>query len=150
MSLEQWWELIFLLSQFFLLTIRMQWATFDQVEMVGQNPYGLDLLGFPQDVALVVPFNFACRVTEVSSSHCSISCISGLFSLLKCTLLRRWKDCRWVFWLFLCSCFFTAASLEHKLLLKQSTVSPFMCLQTSVLFTSLTKQHTDGKCHLRY
>lgn len=46
--------------------------------------------------------------------------------------------------------FFTSASLEHKLLLKQSTVSPFMCLQTSVLFTGLTKQHTDGKCHLRY
>ena len=38
------------------------------------------------------------------SSRLCISCTRGLFSLLKCTYLRRWKDCRWVFWLFLCLC----------------------------------------------
>ena len=72
-------------------------------------------------------------------------------SLLKCTHLRRRKDCRWVFWLsprlyvFL---FSAAASLERALWLQQfGPSSPLAWVWTSLFFLCFSyKVVNTGKC----
>lgn len=111
-----------------------------------------------------MPFTCAWQVTEVSSSRRYVSCTSWLFSLLKCTHLRRWKHHHWVFWLFLClRCFFVVVvlvfwgvfamvSLEHKLLLQQSTVSsPLAWIRTSLFILYFShKALYKSEVSLRY
>ena len=75
---------------------------------------------------------------SLSSRPC-FSCTRWLFSLLKCTYLRRWKDCRWVFWLFVCLCvpfsFFCCSFPGHALWMQQfSLSSPLARIGTSLLF----------------
>lgn len=72
---------IFSFSQFSLLTIRIWWGAFDQVELAGQKSILSRSHWVSQDIVLAVPFYRSCRITEVSSSCSCIYCPSWWFFL---------------------------------------------------------------------